>query len=179
MVCGKDVITLLDVANKYKDELEKLYYNIWHDEKYKFYFNSCWREKYSISDSTWNDCSFVSLDKKGNVLGLTGYQINRADDYVSSLWIINFSNNKIIFGKDVGQALDEIFTKYNFRKLTFSVVIGNPIEKSYDKLIHKYGGRIVGTYKEHTRLIDNKFYDEKFYEIFRDDYLKHRSNTKQ
>jgi hypothetical protein len=55
-------------------------------------------------------------------------------------------------------------------------VIGNPIEKSYDKLIHKYGGRVVGTYKQHTKLIDNKLYDEKFYEIFRDDYIKNKAN---
>ena len=79
------------------------------------------------------------------------------------MWIINFSDKKITFGKDIGQALDEIFTKYNFRKLKFSVVVGNPIEKSYDKLIHEYCGRIVGTFKDHTRLIDNKNYDEKFY----------------
>jgi RimJ/RimL family protein N-acetyltransferase len=71
--------------------------------------------------------------------------------------------------------LDEMFTKYNFRKLEFSVVVGNPIEKSYDRLIYKYGGRIVGTYKKHTRLMDNKYYDEKLYEIFRDDYIKNRT----
>lgn len=174
---GDDIT--LDVANKYIDELEELYYSTWHDEKYKFYFNSCWREKFEISDSTWDSSNFVSLDKEGTVIGLIGYQIDRADELIAGLWIINFSKNKITFGRDVGQVLDEMFTKYNFRKLEFSVVVGNPIEKSYDKLIHKYGGRVVGIYKDHTRLIDNKFYDEKLYEIFRDDYMKHKRSTER
>jgi RimJ/RimL family protein N-acetyltransferase len=94
---------------------------------------------------------------------------------VDALWIINFSDNKIVFGNDVRIAMDEIFTKYNFRKLTFSVVIGNPIEKQYDKLISKYGGRVVGTYKENVKLMDNRYYDEKYYEIFREDYLRQKN----
>jgi RimJ/RimL family protein N-acetyltransferase len=169
---------MLDVANKYKDKIEELYYNTWYDDKYKFYFNSCWREKHNINDSNWNDINFISVDKDKNVLGLIGYQVDRGNDYVSCLYIINFSNNKITFGKDVGEVLDAIFTKFNFRKLEFSVVVGNSIEKSYDKLIHKYGGRIVGTYKQHTKLIDNKYYDEKFYEIFREDYLRNKTINK-
>lgn len=45
---------------------------------------------------------------------------------------------------DLGQALQDIFEKFKFRKLTFCVVVGNPIEKSYDKMINKYNGRIIG-----------------------------------
>ena len=73
---------------------------------------------------------------------------------------------------DLGQALTDIFERFKFRKLNFSVVIGNPIEKSYDKMIDKYGGRIVGIYKQEIKLIDGEYYDEKLYEITREDYLK-------
>ena len=57
-------------------------------------------------------------------------------------------------------------------KLNFSVVVGNPIEKSYDKLIKRYGGRIVGTREKETTLVDGNLYDVKMYELFREDYLK-------
>ena len=60
------------------------------------------------------------------------------------------------------------------RKLEFTVVVGNPIEKTYDKLIKKYGGNIVGVKHKNCKLIDNKYYDEKIYEIFREDYIKNR-----
>jgi hypothetical protein len=115
---------------------------------------------------------FVSLNKDKQILGVIGYHINRSNDYADNLWIMNFSDNVIVFGIDVRRAIDNLFMKYNFRKITFTVVIGNPVEKSYDRLVSKYGGRIVGTYKENVRLMDNKFYDEKLYEIFRDEYIE-------
>ena len=68
--------------------------------------------------------------------------------------------------------LIDIFEKYNFRKLSFYVVVGNPIEKSYDKMCERYGGRIVGVKRKNTRLIDGKYYDEKLYEILKEDYMK-------
>lgn len=75
------------------------------------------------------------------------------------------------FGRDLGQALTDIFEKFRFNKLKFSVVIGNPIEKSYDRMIQRYGGRIVGIFRQDTRLIDGNLYDVKDYEILRSEYL--------
>ncbi len=75
------------------------------------------------------------------------------------------------FGIDAGNAIKDIFEKYHLRKIFFSVVVGNPIEKSYDKMIERYGGRICGYYREHTKLIDGRFYDEKQYEILEKDYF--------
>lgn len=161
---------MLTNAREYVDQLATLLTRTWYDDKYKFYHDS-WHEKVEVEKSDWNKRQFVSLDKKGNVLRYIGYSIDRDADYISNFWIINFSDNKVIFGRDVAQAFEDIFIKYNFRKITFSVTIGNPIEKSYDSLMKKYGGRIVGTYKEHVKLIDNKLYDSKVYEIFRKDFI--------
>ena len=52
------------------------------------------------------------------------------------------------------------------------MIIGNPIEKSYDKMINKYGGRIVGIYKEDVKLIDGEYYDKKLYEILASEYFE-------
>ena len=124
-----------------------------------------------IDTDTWNRHQFVSLDKEGNVIGYISYSISRADNSAHSLSIMNFSDNKVVFGMDLGQALKDIFEKYKFRKLNFIVVVGNPIEKSYDKMIKKYGGRIVGTYKEDVKLIDGEYYDKKSYEILASEYF--------
>ena len=167
---------MLDIALKYKDELQKLYINTWHQEKYKYYnFDSYWSNP-TLRENTWDAHEFVSVDKSGNVIGFIHYEVNRITISVCGLGIINFTDNMFTFGKDVLQAIKDIFEKYNFHKLSFSVVIGNPIEKTYDKLVAKYGGRIVGTEKQHTMLYDHKYYDVKRYEILREDYMKTKEN---
>ena len=67
--------------------------------------------------------------------------------------------------------------KYIVTKIVFTVVVGNPVEPKYDRLISRYGGRIVGIHKDHVMLPDGRLYDEKVYEIFRTDYLEHRKNV--
>ena len=47
--------------------------------------------------------------------------------------------------------MKDIFERFGFRKLVFSVAVGNPIEKSYDKMMERYGGRVVGIFKEEFR----------------------------
>lgn len=164
---------MLDVALKYIDELKKLYINTWHQDKYKYYNYQCFWKMPTFDESTWDGHDFVSLNKKGEIVGAIGYSINRPTESVCGLGIINFTDtNDVTFGKDVIQAIKDIFEKYNFRKLSCCVVIGNPIEKTYDKLIPKYGGRIVGIEKQETKLCDNRYYDVKRYEILREDYIR-------
>jgi RimJ/RimL family protein N-acetyltransferase len=162
---------MLDVALKYIDELKKLYVNTWHNEKYKYYNYQCFWKMPTFDESTWDGHDFVSLNKKGEIIGAISYSINRPTESVCGLAIINFTDDKA-FGKDVLQAIKDIFEKYNFRKLSCCVVIGNPVEKTYDRLIPKYGGRIVGIEKRETKLCDNRYYDVKRYEILREDYME-------
>jgi hypothetical protein len=134
---------MLDIALKYTDELKKLYINTWYNEKYKYYNYRSFYELPKFEESTWDGDDFVSLNKEGKIIGAIGYSINRPTESVYGLGILNFTDDPT-FGKDVLQVIQDIFEKFNFRKLSFCVVIGNPIEKTYDRLAAKYGGRIVG-----------------------------------
>ena len=78
---------------------------------------------------------------------------------------------KFTFGKDLLQVLKDIFKKFAFNKLSFEVVVGNPVESFYDKIVSQHGGRIVGTHKQDTRLMDGKLYDIKHYEILKENYF--------
>lgn len=162
---------MLQPAIKYSEQLKNKLRDTWFIEKYKYYHTNGYYDELQINNDTWNKHQFVSV-YNDEVIGYIFYNIDRRSNFVYGLGIINFSDNKIVFGMDLGQALKDIFEKYKFRKLRFSVVIGNPIEKSYDKMIKKYNGRIVGIYKKETLLIDGKYYDEKLYEITREEYLK-------
>lgn len=170
---------MLDIALKYKDALEQAFIDTWHQEKYKYYNYSSYYSKLELKNETWNAHEFVSINKQGEVIGFISYEINRCANSVNGLGIINFTDNKITFGRDVMRAMRDIFEKYNFNKISFCVVIGNPIEKTYDKLMAKYGGRIVGIERQHTILYDNKYYDVKRYEILREDYIKTKEKANE
>ena len=105
-------------------------------------------------------------------IGLISYEIDRVYEIANNFGAINFTNNKILFGRDLIQIIDDIFCKFNIRKMEFSCIVGNPIERSYDRMIKKFGGNIVGIRHQRCKLHDNKFYDDKLYELFREDYLK-------
>lgn len=163
---------MLDIAIKHEYELSEKFQNTWFQDKYKFYNFDVYYEDIEIANSTWNKHEFVSLNKYGEIIGYIGYGVKRHTGYCDGLAAINFSDDKITFGIDLARAIRDIFEKFNFNKLKFSVVIGNPVEKSYDKVIKRFNGRIVGIDKDETRLIDGKLYDVKRYEILRKDYLK-------
>lgn len=73
------------------------------------------------------------------------------------------------------KVIDDLFMTFKFRKLRFSVEVGNPIEPSYDRMVEKYGGRICGLFKAENKLFDGTITDRKWYEIMREDYISSRA----
>jgi len=166
---------MLAFAQDYEQELNRKMRETWGQKKYWYFQYISYMSPIEIESNTWDRTQFVSLNPSGEVIGYLGYGVEREARYVSYLEIINFTNDNS-FGLDVLAMLRDIFEKYRYNKIVFSVVIGNPIEQRYDHLIERCGGRIVGVYKEHVMLPDGKLYDKKSYEITRDDYLKHRKS---
>lgn len=164
---------MLKAAQLYADRLEDCFYRIWYDEKYKFYVSGAYNYMEPLDEDTTEHHQFVSCSNY-QVIGYISYAVDRSAGVVSDLNIINFSDNMLTFGKDVAQAIDDIFVKFGFNKLEFAVVEGNPAEHMYDRFIELTGGRIVGTYISHTRLIDGKLYNLKMYELLRMHYMQHR-----
>lgn len=164
---------MLDLALNHEDELRKLFRTTWFSEKYMFYSGCNWYNEFSINNNNTDTAhQFVSLDKDGEIIGYIAYYIDREDNVVTNLGIINFrDDNKPTFGMDVGTTLRDIFEKFHFRKVMFYCVVGNPIESTYDSMIKKHNGRIVGIFKEEVRLFDGKYYDKKLYEILSKEYF--------
>jgi hypothetical protein len=166
---------MLKIAYYYKSKIQEEYQKIIYNPKYKFYVcSSYYNYEFDVGGNTnWANIEFVSVDKDDNVIGFLGASVNRDIMKVDSLRIINFKEKgNITFSKDLNQFLHELFTVHNFNKINFSVVCGNPIEKMYDKYCIKYGGRILGTYKDDVKLTDGKLYNLKIYEILKEEYLK-------
>lgn len=164
---------MLKPAILYTNQVQEKYRAVWFNDKYKYYnYNPYWYT-FSIEDSSRDWHEFVSVDEDGEVIGYIHYWVDRVTLNCARFGAINFTNNPM-FGVDLLQAIEDIFLRFNFHKLQFSVVIGNPVEKTYDRLCKKYGGRILCIEKEETKLEDNQYYDVKRYEILRDDFLATR-----
>lgn len=170
---------MLDLAYKYEDEIKIKMYDTWYDEKYKFYHASVHHDVWETDKTDWDERVFVSLDKDGNVIGVIDYHVNRVHDLADGFGAINFTDNhQVTFGRDIVQVIDDIFCKFNMRKIEFAVVVGNPVEKTYDRLISQYGGCITGIIHKHSKLIDGQYYDYKTYELFRENYLATKERVK-
>jgi len=166
---------MLRPAYIYQSKLQEEYNKTIFNDKYKYYnFVNYWDYIIKLTESSWNDIEMVSIDKDDNVLGFFRANISRESDKIQSLGIINFYDKNFVFSRDLYQFLVDLFDKYNFRKIEWTVVVGNPAEHMYDKVINKYGGRIVGIKEKGTKLIDGLYYDVKLYEIFKEDFDKAR-----
>ena len=166
---------MLRPAILYKDKLtQTMVDKCWFNDHYK-YFNQGWNSIEKIEEDSEKQHQFVSINEQEQICGIIFYYIDRQSRSVCGLNAASFVNaNDLSFAKDLLQAIDDIFCKFNFRKLNFGVVVGNPVERSYDSFIRRYNGRVAGYYKEDTMLYDGTYADIIVYELFREDYIKNR-----
>lgn len=171
---------MLEPAIKYKEQLQhKLDEALLSDAMAYSYYDPSYvltgiKCNLNIEPNTMSKHQFVSVHN-GEVVGFISYNISFENYRAYNFQTISFNQNTVVFAVDFKRAIVNIFELYKFRKLNFSVFVGNPIEQVYDAKIEKYfGGRIVGVQKDHCRLADGKFHDLKLYEILRKDYLQVR-----
>jgi hypothetical protein len=164
---------MLKLAVLYQNQINQALQEIVFDDRFKWYINDIGPElSQELEKNTWTKMQFVSVSQTaGNLIGLLEAEINRPANAVVAMRLVNFTGKpNIIFSKDIKQFFCDLFNKFNFNKIVWYVIVGNPAEKIYDKLICDHGGRVVGVYKEQCRLWDNKLYDFKAYEILKKEF---------
>lgn len=162
---------MLKLAYPYQDAINVAWQTCVFQEKYQFYnVGNWWEYKIELDHGSWNNIQMVSVGASGQILGYFGACIDRLSNKVSNIGAINFGEVNFVFSMDFYQFLTELFTKHRFRKVEWVVVVGNPAERIYDKIIAKYGGRVVGIRRDSVITSDGVMRDEKEYELFLEDY---------
>lgn len=169
---------MLEHAKLYESQIQEKYIRTLDDPKYMYYHLNDSADMIEFRDSDWSKLAYASVNSEGQVVGYFACYITRQARNVSDLSIVKFEESNV-FSIDLMRFFDLLFLQRNFRKINFDVVIGNPIEKMYDKFIERYGGRIVGIKEEDTVLRDGQYYDIKMYEIKREQYCQNRTNNKR
>lgn len=161
---------MIEVANKYKEELKLKFFDTWNVDKYKYWqVNGYNKGCPEFPENDYNESHFA-ITNNGEIIGHVLYYINRQTRCVYGVEAVNFSDNKILFGLSLLKILRDVFEVHNMNKINFNVVVGNPIEKSYNSLVEKYGGKIVGVWSDEVILPNGELRDLKSYEITIRDY---------
>jgi len=146
--------------------------------------NICFCDKFKWLNYTWCFCNacedeglkllkyheFVSIDNNGSgeVVGYIRYYLMPDSGYCAGFTAINFTScdDNEIFLHDVRTAFNNIFHVFGYDGVTFTVVVGDPMEKEYDRLVKEMGGSIFGVFEKYQQLSDRKLYDVKVYKIY-------------
>ena len=156
---------MLEMAINHKNALQqKLANTVMQPEKFYLSVNGYTDYSLDLKEDTWSNIQLVSVCNN-DVLGYFDAQVNRTPRYIRQLAVINFDNKLFTFGKDFGAFMELLIYQYKFDKICFSVAVGNPAEKMYDKEVNKLNGQIVGVFKNHYQTPDGKIHDCKWYEI--------------
>lgn len=168
---------MIEPAQNYQYELNRLYCKTFYDPKYMYY--RCWgTSELIVPDNTFESHHFAILNNSKEVVGYITYAINFASKVVNNFGIISFKQSNC-FGRDLMKIIDNIFIKYNMNKIEFRAVLDNPVIRHYYKFIDKFGGRVVGILKDSILLEDGKLHNDVMFELFRDSYIRKKGESKK
>jgi hypothetical protein len=169
---------MLRFAFHYQKQLQDAFEKRSYDADMKYIFVPYQFFKLRFEETTEHKFQFVSVDNNDNVIGYHAFNVDWRLRHADKLHNINFGKKSVVFAGDYMELLHVIFVQYALRKLKFQVVVGNPVEQMHDRIIKKYGGRVVGVFREEVVLADGQYYDYKHYEILRDDFFKSLKSLK-
>ena len=161
---------MIDFAYTHKEKINKEYRKmlIEHSDSKFLKHNPYTSYDLAIEKDSWNDLEFVSITKKGKILGFFRFSINVTCYFIKQVYVFRCDRNSKYteqFMMDYTNVFKKIFEEYNYNKICFTCIIGSPAEKLNDITLKLNGGRIVGVLKNHAKLIDGKIYDVKLYEV--------------
>ena len=167
---------MLEPAAKHADFINQKAKMLEYDLRYQFVFGSHERGgdfiRYGQGCETTR--SFASVDSSGKCIGCMVYGYNPDPMKITWIFAVSFDISNPIYGDDLMQVFRDAFEKYGFKGIEFTCYSGNPVLPTYRKLVSKFGGREVGYFKDHARLLDGQLYDSHMFEIMADDYFNRR-----
>lgn len=161
-------------AKLYEEQIKKEMWKIWYDERYQHYFGGNQRRDFSISDNSDSEVcrAFAVLNNENELIGVIRYFVDSEMRIAQWFGAINFTDDKVTFGRALVQVIKDCFIKFGIEVVEWRVIHGNPVERSYDRLCKRFGGRIVGIRRKRAIDLAGNVHDDKIYEILREDFFK-------
>ena len=158
-------------AQLFAEELKLKNAATWYDTAHYMYWNGdCGSSDITLSDNTYDNHQFVSVDKDNKVIGYISYAVDWTSLNADQFGAISFDIGNVIVAKDLAQAIDDIFHKYHLNRVQWFCYADNPAIRGYRSFIKKCGGRECAHYRQVTRLLDGKLHDAVSFEILASEY---------
>ena len=158
------------------DDLNEKLCALWYEPEYQWYFSGRNHYPMQIKDEDGDERSrtFASVGRNDELIGCMGYNVDHAINGVWGVFAIRFPDgDRLTFGRDLQQFIDDIFVKFNFRRAGFGCVVGNPAERMYDRhIVGRMGGRVLCVQRDAAVDMRGNLCDFKQYEVMREDYLR-------
>lgn len=162
---------MLAPAKMYEEALQKQYCTTVLDPYYSW-AHGCYPDaNIDVDENFWEKIQLVSVHND-TVIGYFVAAWSRPGNYIDALSCMHFGNHKttnIQFAMDLRNFLKYLAYDLKVPKIAWSVFKGNPVEEHYDRLIRKFGGRIMGT-DRYSSKINGEWCDRKYYEWINDYY---------
>ena len=103
----------------------------------------------------------------------------RLEWYPIAIW--RYYDKKEYLPETPVEELQKIFEKTEteeHNKMEYSVAVGNPAEKQWDEFTKRANGSVVGVFHKNLCLADRRIYDNKYYELFKEDFMNSEMGKK-
>lgn len=161
---------MLKPAQLYRDQIDAAYLETWYDLNYMYFTMGTGTRDIHFDEDNFDRHAFVSIDSKGDLVGLIMYSVDYTSMSATNMGIIVFQFNNVVFINDLKQVIRDIFLKYNLNRLSFYSIADNPVSPKYEKLVKKFGGTVCGYQHECIKLIDGSLHDVIYFEIMAKDF---------
>lgn len=117
-------------AKLYEEQIKRKMWEIWYDEKYQYYFGGNWRSDLSLADnnSDYPKRAFAVLNNRDELIGYISYSVDNELRIAQWFGAINFSDDKLTFGRALRQVIEDCFLKFGMEVVEWYVICGNPID---------------------------------------------------
>lgn len=163
---------MLKPAQLYEDKLREEFISSWYKPENIYYNGWAGQDVPELPNNNYGSHHFVSIDDKENILGYISYSVDWNAMSAYNMGIISFRKGSVLFGKDVYEAICNLFEKYNMNRVSWYAYVENPAIRGYENFIKKHGGRRNAYHRQKTKLQDGKLHDSVEFEILASEFRK-------
>lgn len=163
---------MLEPAILYADEIrEKFKKEIYAD---RYFFYTGYPHSHELPKISTDDDDYQwAITDNGKIIGYLAYRVYPVINSVENFGLYSFDDDEhsligraLVIGRDLTEKVDQLVNQYH--RVSWRMIKGNPVQRSYDAIIKKYNGNRVVL---HDICKDNygRYHDEYIYEIINPD----------